>query len=60
MMVSTMLADVEFLKIFLKISCSAVPFQFARADVRFDSVKFWGHFVCSVEAEKPDGINDVG
>ena len=49
-----------FYQFFLKISCSAVPFHFARAGVLFDSVNFWGHLLCSVEAEKPDGINGVG
>jgi len=45
---------------FLNISCSAVPFQFARAGVLFDSVIFWGHLLCSVEAEKPVSTDDVG
>ena len=47
-------------ELFLEISCSAVPFHFARAGVLFDSVNFWGNFWCSVEAEKLVGINDVG
>ena len=53
-------AEVEFLDLFLDISCSAVPFYFAHAGVLFDSANFLGHFLCSVEGEKHDGINDVG
>ena len=35
-----------------------MPFQVARADVRFGSVNFWGHFLCSVEAEEADDAID--
>ena len=40
--------------------CSLVPFHFARVGGIFDSANFWGHFWCSLEADKPDGINDAG
>ena len=38
----------------------AVPIRFARADVVFEVLNFWSHCSCSVSAEKPNGIDDVG
>ena len=38
----------------------AVPNHFARAGVVFESLNFWGHVLCSVKGDNPNGIDDVG
>ena len=55
----TILAEVEFSFCFSH-CWSAVPYHFARAGVVFESLYCWGHFSCSVTAENPNGIDDVG
>ena len=59
LMALTILAEVEFSFFFSK-CWSAVPYHFARAGVVFESLYCWGHFSCSVTAENPNGIDDVG
>ena len=59
LMVLRMLAEMAF-SIFCLTGWSAVPIHFACAGVVFESLNFWGHFSCSVKAEDPNGIDDVG
>ena len=44
----------------MKLCCSAGPFHFARAGEIVESVNFWGNFLCSVKAEDPTSIDDLG